>query len=273
MRGLAALSAAAAVWLLAGAPTPAALGRPRPRWRPSPGAVRTGVAAGLTAITVAALALGLTAAPVVAASVGLLAASGPLAAASTRSTRRRAAIADRWPDVLAAMRGHLAGGAALPEAFVTSARRAGPHFEAAAGLVEDGRGAGRPFAAALAELRGHFADAIADRVLATLAEAHLAGGPRVGSILASLGASVADELRLRKAHDAALTQQRLTAGVALLAPWALLVLTVTTNPQAADAYRTPAGSVVVIIGAAATVAGYLMARRTARLSKPPRLFS
>ena len=43
-------------------------------------------------------------------------------------------------------------------------------------------------------------------------------------ILAALGVSVADELRLRKAHRAALTEQRLTAAVALIAPWALLAL-------------------------------------------------
>ena len=97
-------------------------------------------------------------------------------------------------------------------------------------------------------------------------------GDLVGAILGALGSSVADELRLHKAHDAALTQQRLTAAVALVAPWVLLLLTVTSNPGAAAAYRTPTGTLVVAGGLVATALGYVLAIRTARLARPPRLF-
>ena len=116
------------------------------------------------------------------------------------------------------------------------------------------------------------ADPMADRILATLIAASRAGGHRVSEIIGALSASVADELRLRKAHDAALTQQRLTAAVALIAPWGLLTLTVASNPQAADVYKTANGSAVVLGGLIATSSGYLLARRAARLSKPPRVF-
>jgi hypothetical protein len=84
--------------------------------------------------------------------------------------------------------------------------------------------------------------------------------------------SVADDLRLRKAHEAALTQQRLTAAVALIAPWALLLLTITTNPQAASIYASSSGSSIILLGLAGTGLGYALARRTARLSRAPRLF-
>ncbi len=90
-------------------------------------------------------------------------------------------------------------------------------------------------------------------------------------ILAILNVSVGDELRLRAAHEAALTQQRLTAAVALIAPWALLLLTVATNPSAAEAYLTSTGSLIVLIGLASTVLGYLLALRVSRLSRAPRL--
>jgi Flp pilus assembly protein TadB len=94
----------------------------------------------------------------------------------------------------------------------------------------------------------------------------------VATILASLAASVADELRLRRSHHAALTQQRLTAGVALVAPWVLLMLTTSTNPQSAAALSTPTGRLVVVAGLSATVTGFALARRSARLSRPPRIF-
>ena len=92
-------------------------------------------------------------------------------------------------------------------------------------------------------------------------------------ILTSLGASVADELRLRRAHEAALTEQRMTAGVALVAPWALLALTIATNPQAAAAYQTNTGTIIVAVGLVSTSAGYVAARRAAALSKAPRVFA
>jgi tight adherence protein B len=121
-------------------------------------------------------------------------------------------------------------------------------------------------------MRGTLDDPVSDRVLATLVVANRVGGHRVGDVLASLQESVADDLRLRRAHDAALTEQRWTAGVALVAPWALLVLSIATNPQASYAFDTPEGAMVVGIGFVATVSGWLLARKSARLSEPPRLF-
>ncbi|MBT8213068.1 MAG: hypothetical protein KJN71_07965, partial [Acidimicrobiia bacterium] len=94
----------------------------------------------------------------------------------------------------------------------------------------------------------------------------------VGAIIGGLADSVADEVRLREAHAAAITEQRLTALVALVAPWALLLLTAATNPQARLLYGTPTGGVVIAIGVVATVAGYVITHRTLRLTRMPRTF-
>lgn len=266
MRGLAVLLAAGAGWALAGAPLPR-VGLPAlPRFPPRTWllAVGAGAAAWL-------LALGVTGAPAVAVGIAALAAAAPFWRAHASAAQRRAELADAWPDLLATLRSRIAAGEALPDAFVAAAAAGGQLAEAGAHLEAELR-AGVPFGTALDGLRAELEDAIADRVLTTLATAHRTGGQRVGAILGALGASVADELRLRKAHDAALTQQRLTAAVALVAPWALLVLTVTGNPQAAAAYRSPTGVAIIGGGLAATAAGYLLALRTARLSKPHRLF-
>lgn len=270
MRGVAVLLAVAAGWLLAGAPVPPL---PAKRLRLPRIDGRALVLAAAAGAGVGALALGVTETPAIAGSLALLGTAAPLGAAATRRRRAKAALADRWPDMLAVLRSQLASGAALPEAFVAAAHRTGGAFGDAGERVERALAiGGEAFPAALEELRAELADPVSDRVLTTIAEAHRAGGHRVAAILGALGASVADELRLRKAHDAALTQQRLTAMVALVAPWVLLVLTVTTNPQAAEVYRTPNGVAVVGGGLAATLGGYVIARRVARLSRPPRLF-
>lgn len=267
MRGLAVLLAAGAGWALAGAPVPTL---PRPTLPKVPAHVW--LLSTATAAVSFLLLLGLTAAPGIAAALALLAAAVPYWRAAAAAARRRSEVADAWPDLLVTLRSRIAAGAPLPDAFVAASTAAGGRLAEAGARIEAEIVAGARFADLAEELRTELADPISDRVLTTLVTAQRSGGQRVGSILGALGASVADELRLHKAHDAALTQQRLTAAVALVGPWALLVLTVTGNPQAAAAYRTPTGTAVIAGGLAATGAGYLLARRTARLSKPPRLF-
>jgi tight adherence protein B len=175
--------------------------------------------------------------------------------------------ASRWPDFLAAVRARIATGASLPEATRAAARHLGGRF------TDLDRGRGEHFTKAMSEVRSQRADPLSDRVLTTLAIAAEVGGRHVDSVLAALAVSVGDELRLRRAHDAALTQQRLTAGVALVAPWAMLGLSIATNPTATESYSTPTGTRIIVGGLAATVGGFVLARRSARLSAPPRLFS
>jgi hypothetical protein len=52
----------------------------------------------------------------------------------------------------------------------------------------------------------------------------------------------------------------------------LLVLSIVTNPQAADAFSTTQGAIVIAVGAVATVSGWLLAVRTSRLRRPRKVF-
>jgi tight adherence protein B len=268
MRGLAVLLAAAAAATLGGFPMPRPGRLTLPRLRPAmaAAALAAGMGAGLAAIS-----LGANAAA--AGALALMGAAAPLLTAASRARRAAEQAAGRWPDFLAALRGRLSAGESLPDATAAAAAAAGDRLAGLAHRLEEGRSSGRPFAATLAEVRADWADPLADRVLTTLAAAAGIGGERVGAVLSGLAGSVADELRLRRAHQAALTEQRLTAGVALGAPWALLLLTTATNPQSAAAYSTATGTWVVLAGLAATSAGFWLSRRAARLSHMPRVFT
>ena len=190
-----------------------------------------------------------------------------------RARRRRAASAAAavWPDFLAVLRGRISAGDSVADATRFAAARQGGALQPLADLMTRTRH--RPFVETMATARDAYADPIADRVLSTLGTASEVGGGRVDTVLAGLSRSVGDEVRLRNAHDAALTQQRLTAGVALVAPWALLLLTISTNPQAAAAFRTSSGRVVILIGFAGTMAGRFLTARAARLAAPPRVLA
>jgi tight adherence protein B len=170
------------------------------------------------------------------------------------------------------VRSRVTAGSTLAEGLIDGLSAGPPPLRSAATTVDDAVRFGPGLTAALESLRMDLADPIADRVLLTIAIADRSGGRRVGEVLAALSISVADELCLRRAHEAAMTEQRLTAAVALFAPWALLVLTIATNPQASDAYRSTTGALVITIGLVGTGLGFLLARRSARLAEAPRVF-
>ncbi len=266
MRGLAAVLAGAAAWVVVSGWTPSLrlpkYGLPSP-WV-VPAAIGAGAAAGLVA-------LGFLAVPVAALAIALFAAAVPIAIEAGRRRHERESIADAWPDFIALMKGRIAAGATLPDSFVAAARRAPEPLAGVCRPVEEAITFGDGFVPAIDRLRETLDDATSDRVLTTLAYAHRSGGHHVGAVIGSLGASISDELRLRRAHTAALTEQRMTAIVALAAPWALLALTISTNPQAAMAYRTRTGSIVIGIGFLSTSFGFIAAKRSARLSHSPRV--
>jgi len=266
MRGLVALAAAGAVWVLVVGSIPLPVPEP-PRLRLR--VVASAIGVGFVGAVVA---FGLLGTEVPALAIGVLCAAIPARIEHSRTDRRLTERTDRWPDLIAHVCSSVAAGTTLPDAFIDGCERIGSDFARFGDVVRHEILYGGGFEPALAQIRRELTDPIADRVLATFAVAQRAGGHRVGNVLGALGGSVADEIRLRKAHDAALTEQRWTATVALVAPWVLLSLSIATNPQAAGAFDTTEGMVVVVGGLVATSLGWALARRASRLSEAPRLF-
>ena len=265
MRGVAAILASVSVWVIVTGRVPMW----QPRWRISVRMIATGMAAGAGA---AVLTFGLLGSVVPAVAIGLLAASIPASVIAGRERTALQARLELWPDVLAHMRANVVAGLTLPDATSDALKRVGGDLGGFEDEIRRQVMFGEGFRVALATMRRKLDDPVTDRIVATLAVAQRSGGHRVGEVLRSLQQSVADDLRLRSAHEAALTEQRWTAGVALIAPWALLVLSVATNPTAATTYDSLEGAVVIAVGFVATVTGWFLARHTARLSEPPRLF-
>jgi tight adherence protein B len=265
MRGVAVLLAASSAWVLVTSRTPTLRFRANVSWRSM-------LIGGVVSLVTTFVMHGFLGTVVPAIALGLLAASVPIAGEHAKSKASVRAQMELWPDTLAHVRASISAGLTLPDALIDACRRVGRPLNIFADEIRTEVAFGAGFASALVSMRAVLDDPVSDRVLSTLVVANRVGGHRVGDVLSSLQESVADDLRLRRAHDAALTEQRWTAGVALVAPWALLVLSIATNPQASFAFDTPEGAMVVGIGFVATVSGWLLARRSARLSEPPRLF-
>ena len=266
MRGVAVLCAAAASWIVVTGVYPKLrIQAPRMPVRYAIGAVAAFIVAGLLAM----LSLGV---PVIALAMAFLAAMVPVTLGQQRQRLRHSEIRDAWPDVLSYTRTSISAGATLEDAFMAALQRTESIEPRYAEVLRREVMFGGGFAAGLASIRSDHADPTTDRIAISLAGASGSGGSRVGEVVGVLAESVADEIRLRKAHDAALTEQRWTVNVALVAPWVLLALSVATNPQAKAAFSTAQGGFVVGVGLVCTVAGWFLARRAARLSSAPRVF-
>ena len=254
------------MWLIAGGALPNVS---KPAVRLHPRRMLAAAASGLAAFLVAYGLLG-TAVPALA--FGLIGATVPIQVVASRERAARTRDASAWPDLLAHIRSSIAAGQTLPDAYVAAAERVAGPFEATLEEVRRLLLFGEGFQAAMSVVRASANEPTADRVTFTLVVANETGGHRVGEVLAALSASIASETRLRQAHDAALTEQRWTAGVALAAPWLILAVSIATNPQAAEAFGTAEGAMVVGIGLTMTVVGWLLSRRVAGLSATPRMF-
>jgi len=266
MRGVAVICAAVAGWV-------AVVGLPRGFAIRLPGVAPRFVAVSIVVLAGSAMILNALLGVLAAAlAISVILASVPLALSQKRRIREAAAHRDRWPDVLMHVRSSVAAGATLGDALIDALEATDDRFAVAANTLRNEITFGGGFDAAVLRIRSDEDDPTTDRILVALAAAARTGGTRVGELIAVLARSVGGELRLRKAHDAAMTEQRLTINVALVAPWALLALSIATNPQARDAFSTVEGSVVIAIGFVATVIGWLMAVRTSRLRRQPRVF-
>jgi len=210
--------------------------------------------------------------PAAVAAISVIVAALHIKVSEKRNRRNAATHRDRWPDVLMHVRSSVAAGATLGDALVDAFEAVEGQFSTMADVLRSEVAFGGGFGAAVARIRSMEADPTADRILVALAAASRTGGSRVGEMIAVLARSVGDELRLRKAHDAAMTEQRLTIDVALFAPWALLALSIATNSQARAAFETLDGSVVIAIGFMATVVGWILATRISRLGRQLRVF-
>lgn len=221
----------------------------------------------LASAAVVALLVGSATVALVAGAAGAWA---PLTALRSRAHARRRARARCWPEAIELLAGAVRAGDTLPAAVGLVAERGPePLRPAFAAVVADHRVSG-DFAGALERMAGALADPTADRVVMTLEVAHRVGGRELGRVLRTLAAFLREDLAVRQEIEARQSWTVVAARVAAGAPWLVLLL-VASRPQAARAYDSLAGVVVLVGGALATVVGYRLMVTVARLPEEPRV--
>ncbi|MFC0681195.1 type II secretion system F family protein [Lysobacter korlensis] len=179
-----------------------------------------------------------------------------------RSRQRMNRLA--WPDVVDHLVGATRAGLGLPESLSALADT-GPtqfrgHFR---DFARDYESTGL-FGVALDDLKARLADPIADRILETLRMTREVGGTELPSVLRSLSALLRQEQALRAEVEARQSWIVNAARIGVAAPWVVLML-LSTRPEAAAAYQSPSGLSLLAVGVVVTLLAYRIMIRIGRL--------
>lgn len=269
------------VWLaLTGAP-------PRPRTRSTPGRLRdlldraglagTSVSGVLVVCAVAALVafalvLVLSRVVPVALAFGLLAGYLPLAALSGRARRRQRDLAEVWPEAVDNLASAVRAGLSLPEALAQLGGRGPEPLRASfVAFGADYQVTGR-FGDCLDRLKERLSDPVGDRVIEGLRVAREVGGGELGRLLRSLSGYLREDARTRSELESRQAWTVNGARLAVAAPWLVLLMLCFQRPVISR-YASPAGVVVLVIGAAACLVAYRVMVRIGRLPSERRVLS
>jgi tight adherence protein B len=223
-----------------------------------------------TALLVGAGASALTRAPAVAACFAAIAGAGPSALVRARARRRRTALRDVWPEVVDHLASGVRAGLSLPEAVSQLGERGPVEVrDAFRTFAEDYRATGR-FGPCLDALKDRLADPVADRIVEALRITRDVGGTDLGRLLRTLSAFLREDARTRGELEARQSWTVNAARLAVAAPWIVLAL-LATRPEAAEAFNSFAGTVVLLAGAGCSIVAYQVMLRVGRLPDEARV--
>lgn len=222
------------------------------------------------AVVVGAVALVAVPVPAAAAVAAGFGAYLPWALLRGRARRRAARLRACWPQAVDDLASAVRAGMSLPEALAALAERGPAELRAAfAAFAADYRASGR-FGDALDALKERLADPVADRIVEALRLTRDVGGSDLGRLLRTLSGFLREDLATRGELAARASWTVNAARLAVAAPWAVLAM-LGSRPEAAAAYDTPAGLLVLLAGAGCSAAAYALMLRVGRLPDEPRV--
>ncbi|KAA9395603.1 type II secretion system protein F [Kocuria coralli] len=201
---------------------------------------------------------------------GIVATFIPWALLGQRMRRRAKQLRTVWPDVVDLLRSAIRAGMSLPEALAQLQHR-GPEAvqPAFARFAADYRATGQ-FIPALDALKAELADPVADNIVESLRVTREVGGTDLGRLLGTLSEFLRENSRTRSELEARQSWTVNAARLSVAAPWLILLL-MSSQPAAVQAYDSPAGAVVLVGGLGISVIAYRLMLRLGALPEPERV--
>lgn len=208
----------------------------------------------------------------VALTFGVMGAYLPVAIVAGRARRRQREFAEVWPEAVDNLASAVRAGLSLPDALSGLAVRGPePLRDAFDAFAMDYQVTGR-FGECLDRLKVRLADPVGDRVVEGLRIAREVGGGELGRLLRNLSGYLRDEARTRSELEARQSWTVNGARLAVAAPWLVLLL-MSLQSEVIRRYASPAGVVVLMVGASLCVVAYRLMMRIGRLPVERRILS
>lgn len=195
----------------------------------------------------------------------------PLVVLRARAAARRRALRAVWPDVVDHLLSGVRAGLSLPQAIAALADSAPEPVRAPFRDFRRDYQRSAHFTESLDALKTALADPVADRIVETLRMAREVGGTELPAVLRSLSQYLRADAAVRSEVDARQSWVRTAARLGVVAPWIVLLM-LSTRPEAAAAYNSVGGAVLVIGGLAATLVAYRLMIALGRLPEEGRWF-
>lgn len=194
----------------------------------------------------------------------------PLTVVRHRSRSREVERRVLWPDAIDHLHSGVRAGMSLPEALAALAHRGPEGLRPVFQVFEDEYRATGSLMMALEAFKRASADPVADRIVAALAVTRDVGGTELGTLLRTLAHFLREDARTRSELKARQSWTVTGARLAVAAPWIVLAL-LATRSEAAAAYSTPSGALLLIAGMVVSLLAYLIMKRIGRLPSEPRV--
>jgi tight adherence protein B len=196
----------------------------------------------------------------------------PIGVLRHRVARRRREFAEVWPDTVDNLASAVRAGMSLPDALASLAV-SGPEVlrEPFERFAVDYQVTGR-FGDCLDRLKENLSDPVGDRVVEGLRIAREVGGGELGRLLRSLSSHLRDDARTRSELESRQAWTVNGARLAVAAPWAVLLL-MSFQSDVIRRYASPAGVLVLAVGATACALAYWLMMRIGRLPVEERILA
>ncbi|HRQ00379.1 MAG TPA: type II secretion system F family protein [Terrimesophilobacter sp.] len=203
---------------------------------------------------------------------GLAAVVAPVLVVNWRARQRLRAARAQWPDAVDHLLSGVRAGLSLPDSLAALARVGPAGSRAAIAEFERDYAATGNFSACVDRLKEALADPVADRILETLRMSREVGGSELPGVLRSLSSFLREEAAVRGEVEARQSWVVNAARLGAAAPWVVLAL-LSTRPEAAAAYNTAGGVVLIVGGLVVTFVAYRLMLAIARLPEERRWFA
>ncbi|CAD6001009.1 type II secretion system F family protein [Agreia sp. COWG] len=196
----------------------------------------------------------------------------PVALVRWRARARRRASLTVWPDAVDHLVSAVRSGVALPDSVSTLAHAGPVASRTAFAEFEAMYSATGNFGVSIDALKERLADPTADRILETLRMSREVGGTDLTRVLRSLSGYLRDDAAIRAEVEARQSWVLNAAKLGVAAPWIVLLL-LSTRPEAAMAYNTPGGGLLIVGGLGLSVIAYRVMLVIGRIPEERRWFA